>query len=76
MHVNTDSQKLKADQKFFFWGGGGVDMVKNRCGQSADGTLQLTLSEERADGNFFCMLIKIPKNQKLVKSSLGGHGQK
>ena len=59
--------------KSFF---GGVDMFKNRCDQSADGTLKLTLSEERTDRNFFCMLIQIHKNQKLFKSFLGGHGQK
>ena len=32
LHVDTDSQKLKADK--FFWGGGGgvgVRMVKNGC---------------------------------------------
>ena len=32
----------------------GVGMVKNRCGQSCDGTLKLTISEEWTDGiNWF-----------------------
>ena len=28
----------------------GVGVVKNGCGQSCDGTLKLTLSEERTNG--------------------------
>ena len=40
----------------------GVNTVKNGCGQSGDGTLKLTLSEEWTDGrNYFCMLVQICK---------------
>ena len=45
LHVNTWSQKLKADQKFFGWA-----FVKNGCGQSRHGTLKLTVSQKWADG--------------------------
>ena len=44
MYVDTDSQKLKADQKFF-----GVGMVKNECGQSGHRTLKLAVSQKWAD---------------------------
>ena len=41
LHVDTDSQKFKADQKNFWLG-----MVKNWCGQSGHGTLKLTVSQK------------------------------
>ena len=40
MHAGTNSHKLKDD---------GHSMVKNGCGQSGDGTLKLTVSEEWTD---------------------------
>ena len=45
LHVNTWSQKLKADQKFFGWA-----FVKNGWGQSGHRTLKLTVSQKWADG--------------------------
>ena len=58
----------------------GAGMVKNGCGQSFDGTLKLTVSEEWTmnwlNKPIFCILIQIHKNQKLIRNLLGGHGQK
>ena len=45
MHVDTDSQKLKADQKIFLLG-----MVKNGCGQSGHRNPKLTVSQKWTDG--------------------------
>ena len=39
LHVDSNSQKLKVDQ-FFFW----LGMVKNDCVQSGLWTLKLTVS--------------------------------
>ena len=41
LHVDTDSHKLKLDQKNFGWA-----WSKNGCGQSGHGTLKLTVSQE------------------------------
>ena len=41
MQVDTDSQKLKADQGFFW-----VGMVKNGSGQSGHGNLKLNASQK------------------------------
>ena len=56
----------------------GVDVVKNGCGQSCDGTLKLTLSEEWKNGiNLFfacwCRFITVKSWSKYL---LSGHGQK
>ena len=43
-----------------------MNMVKNGCGHSGDGTLKLTVFEELADGIdnlIFCMLMHDHKNQ-------------
>ena len=45
LHVDTWSQKLKADQKVFRWA-----LVKNGCGQPGNGTLKLTVSQKWTDG--------------------------
>ena len=42
LHVHTNSQNLKVDQKVF---GGG--MAKNECNQSGLWTLKLTVSQEQ-----------------------------
>ena len=44
MHVDTWSQKLKADQKDFGWA-----FVKNSCGQAGHGTLKLMVSQKWTD---------------------------
>ena len=50
-HVGTNLYKLKSCLKIF-----GVGMVKNGCGQSGDGSLKLTVSEEWTDGiNWFVL---------------------
>ena len=41
LHIDTDSQKSKADQKFL-----GQSWSKNGCGQSGHGTLTLTVSQK------------------------------
>ena len=41
LHVDTWSQKLKADQKIF-----GGDLSKMGCGQSGHGTLKMTVSQK------------------------------
>ena len=47
--VGTNSCKFKDDWKSFR-----VDMVKNGCGESDDGILELSLSDEWTDGtNWF-----------------------
>ena len=57
LHVNTYSQKLKADQ--IFLGG----MIKNGCGQCDHGTLKLIVSHKWTDGVnwFFACLCKLRK---------------
>ena len=45
LHVDTNSQKLKVDQKFFL-----LFMVKNGCDQSGLWTLKSTVSVECTDG--------------------------
>ena len=44
LHVDTNSQKLKVDQNFFWLG-----MIKNGCCQSGLWTLKLTVSLELTD---------------------------
>ena len=39
LYIDTDSQKLKADQKSFW-----LCMLKNECGQSGHETLKFTVS--------------------------------
>ena len=41
LQAGTNSRKLKDDWKFSW-----VDMVKNGCGQSGEGTLKLVVFEE------------------------------
>ena len=38
--------RIHANLKMIF----GVDIVKNECDESGDGTLKLTISEEQTDG--------------------------
>ena len=48
LHAGRNSHKLKGDWKW-------VSLVKNWCGQSGDGTLKLTVSEDWTDGiTFLC----------------------
>ena len=46
MHIDTDSQTLKTDQRFFL-----MDMVKNGCGQPGHRNLSLTVSQKWTDTN-------------------------
>ena len=46
MHIDTDSQTLKTDQRFFL-----MDMVKNGCGQPGHRNLSLTVSQKWIDTN-------------------------
>ena len=50
----------------------GVGMVKNGCGQSCDGTLKLTVSEEWTDGInwFFACWYRFTKSKRWSKSFL------
>ena len=55
----------------------GVVVVKNGCGQSYDGTLKLTLSEEST--NWITDFLYVDADLKQLKADqklLGGHGQK
>ena len=45
LHVDTDSWKLKVDQKIL-----GVGMVRNGCGHSGLRALKLALSQEGING--------------------------
>ena len=56
----------------------GVSMVKNVFGQSGDGTLKLTLSEEWTDGiNCFFLLVDTDSQKLKVDQNFWcGHGQK
>ena len=55
----------------------GVGMVRNGCGQSGDGTLKLTVSEEWTDGitDFLYVYTDLQK-LKADQNVLGGHSQK
>ena len=58
-----------------FW----VSLVKNKSGQSGNGTLKLIVSEEWTDGIYkliFCMLIRKHQKLKADQNILGwtGHG--
>ena len=80
LHAGANSCKLKGRWKFRGW------CSQNRCGQSCDGTLKLTLSEERTNGiNWFlvcsCRFITVKSWSKIywvdmVKNGCGqsGHG--
>ena len=72
LHVDTDSQKLKAHQNIFW-----VVMVKIGCGQSGHGTLTLTLSQKWTDG-INCFFVCCTSSGKLKVDSVifRGRGQK
>ena len=55
----------------------GIGMVRNGCGQSGDGTLKLTVSEEWADRitDFLYVYTDLQK-LKADQNVLGGHSQK
>ena len=65
--------KIESWSKIFWLG-----MVKNECGQSGLWILKLTVSQEWAVGInwFFCMLVQILANSKVIENFWGGHGQK
>ena len=70
LDVDTNSQKLKVDQKVFW-----VGFIKNGFGQSCHGTLKLNVSQEWIDGmNYFfacwCTF------RKLFQWFFGGCGHK
>ena len=71
LHFDTNSHKFKVDQKILGC------LVKNRCGQSGQGTLNLTVSLERTDkiNWYFACGCKFRKT-KLCQWFSSRHGQK
>ena len=66
LHAGTNSHKLKGDWNLLGW-----NIVKNGCGQSSDGTLKLSVSEEWTDGInwFFACWYKFRKAKSYFNDS-------
>ena len=72
LHVDTDSQKLKAHQTFIGWDGQEWVWLVWSWGSKIDCILKLN----RWNKLIFCMLVQIQDNKKLIQSFLGGPCQK
>ena len=69
LHVDTDSQKLKADQKIFGWA-----WSRNGCEQSGHGILKLNVSQKWTDriNWFFACWYKFRKAESWFNNSWVG----
>ena len=75
LHVDTDSQKLKADQKFIGWTWLKMGVASLVSGHK---TVKLTLSQKWTDeiNWFFACWYKFRKTKSEFNDFLGGIGQK